>query len=402
MIGIELLPAITKMVNRLTNFVQEHGNEIRDFFRDAAKFAEGMGRAIKNDVLPFIQKIGDVWAGVPDDLKKILIGGFVLNKATGGAITGIVGELAKGLIKGVLGITAGVVNINAATVNGGGAPGAGAPAACGVGAGGSLGGATIGAAGHRPRRHQGHRSTLPTTTARKYPALHEGGTHRHPECRDNGGLREHRAARRRTRSRTSSRRWGPTTSRPCARRRPRSTAASPRPGRRSEQRRAPTSAIHGDTSSTNRNLDQVTVMPCIGTTTAVRNKKLAVNVDVSQRQRQAIRANICGHERRASPASTTRAANDARARRPPRAGQGRRGHRQPADAGHLRRGWQGGLRHPAQPAQGHARRRRADRSSTSPSTSTRGASPRSRPAAASTRPMWRHEPQHHHRRRRAG
>jgi hypothetical protein len=39
---------------------------------------------------------------------------------TGGALSSIVGTLGSGLIKGVLGMNAGVVNINAAVVNGGG------------------------------------------------------------------------------------------------------------------------------------------------------------------------------------------------------------------------------------------------------------------------------------------
>ena len=51
--------------------------------------------------------------------------GWGLNKLTGGALTSIAGALASGLIKGVLGINAGVVNITAGTVTG--VPGTGAP-----------------------------------------------------------------------------------------------------------------------------------------------------------------------------------------------------------------------------------------------------------------------------------
>lgn len=126
-IGVELLPAITRFQKRATSFIQEHGDEIVAFFRKAAHFAIDMGTAIKNDVLPVIGRIGDFWAALPDDLKKVLIGGFVLNKVTGGGVTGILGAIATEAVKGafkLLGITAGVVNLKAGTVvGGGGVPG---------------------------------------------------------------------------------------------------------------------------------------------------------------------------------------------------------------------------------------------------------------------------------------
>jgi hypothetical protein len=61
----------------------------------------------------------DAFLGLPPWVQTAVLTGWGLNKLTGGALTGIVGELAKGLVKGVLGINAGVVNINAGTVNGG-------------------------------------------------------------------------------------------------------------------------------------------------------------------------------------------------------------------------------------------------------------------------------------------
>lgn len=65
--------------------------------------------------------VGAISKMPPEALAAIVaLGG--LNKLTGGAIGSIVGELGKGLIKGVLGITAGVVNVNGAVVNGGGTP----------------------------------------------------------------------------------------------------------------------------------------------------------------------------------------------------------------------------------------------------------------------------------------
>lgn len=77
----------------------------------------------------------DAFVGLPPWVQTAVLTGWGLNKLTGGALSGIVGELSKGLIKGILGINAGVVNITAGTVTGGGVPGAtpGTPAAGGAG-----------------------------------------------------------------------------------------------------------------------------------------------------------------------------------------------------------------------------------------------------------------------------
>lgn len=62
----------------------------------------------------------DLFTGLPPWIQTAVLTGWGLNKLTGGALGGIVGELGKGLIKGVLGMNAAVVNINAGVVNGGG------------------------------------------------------------------------------------------------------------------------------------------------------------------------------------------------------------------------------------------------------------------------------------------
>jgi len=62
----------------------------------------------------------DAFLALPPWVQTAVITGWGLNKLTGGALTGIVGELGKGLIKGVLGINAGQVNIRAASVTGAG------------------------------------------------------------------------------------------------------------------------------------------------------------------------------------------------------------------------------------------------------------------------------------------
>jgi len=62
----------------------------------------------------------DAFLAMPAWVQTAVVGGWGLNKLTGGALGDIVGELGKGLIKGVLGINAGVVNVSGKVVTGGG------------------------------------------------------------------------------------------------------------------------------------------------------------------------------------------------------------------------------------------------------------------------------------------
>lgn len=74
----------------------------------------------------------DAFMSMPPWVQTAIATGWGLNKLTGGAVTGIIGSLASGLIKGVLGINAGVVNIKAGAVVGGAGGGVpGAPGAAG-------------------------------------------------------------------------------------------------------------------------------------------------------------------------------------------------------------------------------------------------------------------------------
>ena len=73
----------------------------------------------------------DAFLDMPPWVQTAVLTGWGLNKLTGGALGGIVGELAKGLVKGILGINAGTVIIKAGTVTGGGG---GLPATGGGGA----------------------------------------------------------------------------------------------------------------------------------------------------------------------------------------------------------------------------------------------------------------------------
>lgn len=111
----------------------------------------------------------DAFTNLPPWVQTAVLSGWGLNKLSGGALGTIVGELGKGLIKGVLGMNAGVVNINAARVNG-----AGAPAAAG-GAGGGLANAAaplvIGAAAVQAVIDVG---TIATGVGNAYKAYEQG------------------------------------------------------------------------------------------------------------------------------------------------------------------------------------------------------------------------------------
>lgn len=74
-----------------------------------------------------------VFSSMPPWVQTAILTGWGLNKLSGGALGGIMGELGKGLIKGVLGMNAGVVNIRAGVVNGAGGAGGAAGALGGSG-----------------------------------------------------------------------------------------------------------------------------------------------------------------------------------------------------------------------------------------------------------------------------
>lgn len=65
----------------------------------------------------------NVFTSLPSWVQTAVLTGWGLNKLTGGVLGELVGELGKGLIKGVLGMNAGVVHINAGTVVAPGGPG---------------------------------------------------------------------------------------------------------------------------------------------------------------------------------------------------------------------------------------------------------------------------------------
>jgi hypothetical protein len=136
------LPVLEKVADKLQTFladpatqaaISELGTNLAEGFDALVEIAgnlpwESIGNAFKL-MGQGSKALLDAFVGLPPWVQTAVLTGWGLNKLTGGALTGIVGALASGLIKGILGINAGVVNINAATVTGG--PGGGAPVAGG-------------------------------------------------------------------------------------------------------------------------------------------------------------------------------------------------------------------------------------------------------------------------------
>jgi hypothetical protein len=142
------LPIIERIATVLSNKLAQPGtiNSIREFGKGlAGSFDRVLDAATKipwGSIADAMKLAGtgakavlDFFVGLPPWVQTAVLTGWGLNKLTGGALGGIVGELGKGLIKGVLGMNAGVVNIRAGVVNGGGV---GAAAGKGGGIGGII------------------------------------------------------------------------------------------------------------------------------------------------------------------------------------------------------------------------------------------------------------------------
>src|SRR6185369_3529819 len=132
-------PALTRIRDKLGVVlkdpkVQKAVRDLVTFLGDAAeqgvKFAEDIpwdkvASALKT-AAGFAGNLIKAFTNLPPEVQGTIIALAGLNKLSGGAVSGLVSELGKGLVKGVLGITAAQVNIKAATVigAGGGIPGA--------------------------------------------------------------------------------------------------------------------------------------------------------------------------------------------------------------------------------------------------------------------------------------
>jgi TP901 family phage tail tape measure protein len=130
-IGSKLIPKLIPLGEKLLALITGHQGDIEEFgdnlagaFDKAIAFGEripwtAIGSGLQT-AAEWAGKLMDVFLGLPPEVQTTIIALAGLNKLSGGAISGIVGELGKGLIKGVLGMNAGVVNINARTVTGAG------------------------------------------------------------------------------------------------------------------------------------------------------------------------------------------------------------------------------------------------------------------------------------------
>lgn len=132
----------TKLADpRVLRALEDLGVELGNAMGAALDFVEsidfaaiGKGLGVAKDAA---KAIVSTFLSLPPWVQTAVVTGWGLNKLTGGALGDVVGALGSGLIKGVLGMNAGVVNINAAAVRGGGLPipgVAGAAGAAGAGA----------------------------------------------------------------------------------------------------------------------------------------------------------------------------------------------------------------------------------------------------------------------------
>jgi hypothetical protein len=137
------MPLIERVSEKMTQLVadpsflpavEKFGESLASGFDDAIDFAESVDWGAIGSALSTAgagaRAVMDAFLGAPPWLQTAILTGWGLNKLTGGLAGSLIGELGKGLIKGVLGMNAGVVNINAGVVNGGGG-GVGVPAAAG-------------------------------------------------------------------------------------------------------------------------------------------------------------------------------------------------------------------------------------------------------------------------------
>ncbi|HET7664696.1 MAG TPA: phage tail tape measure protein [Mycobacterium sp.] len=132
-IGSALLPKINELAHKATDWLKGHQPEIKQFANDLAKgFESAVTWASKLDweaignTLKTVGGVGktllDTFLSMPSWVQVAVATGWGLNKFTGGMVGTLVGEIGKGIVKGVFNMNAGVVNVKGAVVN---APGGG-------------------------------------------------------------------------------------------------------------------------------------------------------------------------------------------------------------------------------------------------------------------------------------
>lgn len=102
--------------------IRDFGSSLAGAFDKAVDFAESVDWKSVGDGLKtaasWAKTLFDAFMSMPTEAKAAIFALAGLNKLSGGAVSSIIGELGKGLIKGVLGINAGVVNVTGGVVNG--------------------------------------------------------------------------------------------------------------------------------------------------------------------------------------------------------------------------------------------------------------------------------------------
>jgi len=158
-VGNAVLPHLSKLVKRVNEWLAdpEQQKAVEAFATDLSKgFGELVAKAeefagtvdwgqVVKDVRAAVSLTGqvvgkaiEIFNSAPPWLKTAIVTGWGLNKLTGGAFGSIVAELGKGLVKGVLGMNACVVNLTAGSIRGG--TGAGPAGARGSVVAGAVGG----------------------------------------------------------------------------------------------------------------------------------------------------------------------------------------------------------------------------------------------------------------------
>jgi hypothetical protein len=125
------LPVIERVADRLSTAVgdpkfiagiREFGNTLAGGLDDLISIAEKLPWGTIGESLRIAgvgaKAVLTAFTSLPPWVQTAVLTGWGLNKLTGGALGGIVGELGKGLIKGVLGINAGVVHVNGPVAGG--------------------------------------------------------------------------------------------------------------------------------------------------------------------------------------------------------------------------------------------------------------------------------------------
>jgi hypothetical protein len=92
---------MTKLADSMSSWIKNGGAaEVSEWLKDGTGYAQELGAVFTDDVVPIFGALGNAWASVPDDLKKLLIGGVVAQKASswlfgGGGLYGALGDLLK-------------------------------------------------------------------------------------------------------------------------------------------------------------------------------------------------------------------------------------------------------------------------------------------------------------------